>query len=52
MNRSISLALGFTVGNLIWAALVTDDWARAVEISWFQTVAILITAYLYSSEKK
>jgi hypothetical protein len=37
----LSIAVGCGVGNVAWAILVTGDFARAVERSFFQAGALL-----------
>lgn len=43
---------GMLFGNLTWAAWCSGDYARALERSFFQAVAILICGLIQALEKR
>lgn len=40
MGSAISVAVGLMIGNFIYQFFKGRDWSKAMELSWFQTVAI------------
>lgn len=43
-TRALFVAFGVAIGNFLWQATYSHDWAKAVELSFFQTIALLAFA--------
>lgn len=42
ITESVAMVIGLTVGNFVYQACKSQDWATAIERSYFQAVAILM----------
>jgi hypothetical protein len=50
-SGATSVAIGFTLGNILMGLIFTSDWGRVIEISFFQISAIFATAYVLQEKK-
>ena len=49
MTHAIPYVLGLITGNFLYMALTNRQWGKAVEVSYFQVLAVLLYAYLWGT---
>lgn len=48
MNQLLITCLGVAIGNALWAAVVTHDWKRMWEVTYFQVAVLAFAKFTWS----